>query len=233
MNAHISKPGALFGIEFSAFIASIVYFVNPEPVTSPTPNFLTKTDNAAAVKVERPASTLTGSVPQPRVTTPSADIANPTLHTTPAVAESGKGVSLSEDNHDTQLSERALALPPPSGKNVMAEASSEYADQINPAVVVHQLGSEGELPADVSPDSHPPSGKNVTSQPHGEYSTEVNQHALISKAKQAGYFLPEVPTDSHPPTSKNVTAEPEGEYALEISQHALVDNAKSESDPLP
>ena len=222
LNAHISKSGALFGIAFSALIAAIVYFVNPESVTSPAPNSLTRPDNAAAGTVERPASALTGSLLQTRVTSPSADIPNPALHATSAVDD--KDTALLEDNNQTQLSERDLALPPPSWKNIMAEATGEFSDQINLVVVVHNP-AEGEQPADVSPNSHPPREENVTSQPRNEHSSEVNQHALIRKANLEGYFLPDVPADSHPPTGKNVTFEPEGEYAREINRHALMDNA--------
>lgn len=133
-----------------------------------------------------------------------------------------------EKSHQASLTQRDLALPPPTAKNVMTEATGEYADQINQQLVLLKAQSESLLPPEVASDSHPPSGKNVIAEPQGENIREISQQALIDKAKAEGYPLPEVAPDSHPPTGKNIASEPQGDHAREINQPALIDKAKAD-----
>ena len=227
MKAYISKTSVLAGVALSALISASLYFVSPEfpAPSSHDPSTLSGTASNTAVEGssarEVPISNLQGAV----------SLDNNTVRTTQqddALSDSDKDFSMLEKSNQVQLTRRDLELPPPSGKNVMSEATGEYADQINQQIVLHNAKSEGYPPPEAAPGSHPPSGQNIAADPQGENAHEISQQALIDKAKSEGYLPPEVAPDSHPPSGKNVTSEPQGENVQEISQHALIDKAKSE-----
>ena len=105
---------------------------------------------------------------------------------------SGKdnNLALLKKRSQTQLTEIDPAMPPPSDKNVSAESTGEYADQINQQAIIAKTRPEGYLPPETAPDSPSPSDKNIAAEPKGEYAQEVSQQALIDKGKSDGYLSP-------------------------------------------
>lgn len=238
MKPYISKKTLFASITLSALVLAGLYAMRPEQASSSravsalpdTPS--TSTTNNTLITSKPGASEIpAGRIQQAASSNDKTVLEEPES----AVARSGQDIDIAalEKSHQASLTQRDLALPPPTAKNVMTEATGEYADQINQQLVLLKAQSENSLPPDVPADSHPPSGKNVIAEPQGENSREVSQQALIDKAKAEGYALPEVAPDSHPPTGKNVASEPQGEYAREISQPALIDKAKADGYPFP
>lgn len=222
MNAYISTKGVLAGIAFFALVSATIYFVNPESSELPS-------HPHSALSGTATESTVKSTTPPLKSSMHEVQAINTQVTTTiDAQSDSDTAFAMLERSNQIPLTARDLALLPPSGTNVMTEATGEYADQINLPVGSHNEIAESDLPSEVASNSHPPGGKNVTSEPRGENSGEVNQQALIEKAKYAGYLPPEVAPDSHPPSDKNVTLEPQGENAQQVSQQALIDKAKAE-----
>lgn len=238
MKPYISKKTLFASITLSVLVLAGLYATWPEQASSSqamsalpdTPSTST-TDNALITSKPGAQEIPAGGIQQ------TASSNNKTALKEPegAVTESGQDIDMAalEKSHQASLTQRDLALPPPTAKNVMTEATGDYADQINQQLVLLKTPSESPLPPDVAADSHPPSGKNVFAEPQGENAREVSQQALIDKAKAEGYPLPEVAPDSHPPTGKNVISEPQGEHAPEISRPAPTNKTEEDGYPYP
>ncbi len=238
MNMTISKITVYASLMLGAVVSASIYFMNPDLPSSPSLDHITQPNATAEDHSASAAPLLKNTAHEIHVEVPTNDTpmaipsANKSVHQEQDEASLADMVMLAKSNQ-IPLNSHDLDLPLPSSKNVMAEATGEYADQINLHSVIHKAWIGGDPPSEVVPGSHPPTGNNIASEPQGENADEVRQQALIDKAKSAGYLLPEVAPDSHPPTDKNVASESEGENSHEVNQQALIDKAKSMGLLLP
>lgn len=195
MKKYISSKTVLVGTAFIALVSASIYFVNPEfsassshdhsrlSGTAAEDNIATATSSPKNVTHEVQVSDTQGGAVYLDNNTGREEQDN-------TLSDKDKDLAMLEKRNQVQLTERDLALPPPSGVNVTAVLTGEYADQIYPQAIFDKAKSEGYLPPEVAPDSHPPSGKNIASESQGENAQEVSQQALIDKAKTEGYLPP-------------------------------------------
>ena len=179
MKKHITKNTVLAGFAFIALVSASIYFTNMEFSAS------SSQDNSARADTAAQDNAAARSAPEKAI---------PEIHAVDAQggAPSGKdnNLALLKKRSQTQLTEIDPAIPPPSDKNVSAESTGEYADQINQQAIIAKTRPEGYLPPETAPDSPPPSDKNIAAEPKGEYAQEVSQQALIDKGKSDGYLSP-------------------------------------------
>ena len=197
------------GVALATLISASIYFVNSQHTALPANEQLTL--RTTSIEDNNKATAALPFIAE------IADRDNSTeaMDQVAARPERDEDFAMLEKSNRVTLTEIELALPPPSSETVMAAATGEYADQINPQFILKKAKSEGYFPPEVAPDSHPPSGGNVVFEPKGEYAHEVNQKTLIDKARREGYSLPEVAPASHPPSGKNVASKLQGENTHE------------------
>ena len=193
MKKHITKNAMLAGFAFIALVSASIYFTNTEfSASSPQDNSArtgTAAQNNAAAR-----SAPEKAIPEVHVVDAQggAYLNNNIEPKKQDGAPSGKdnNLALLKKSSQTQLTEIDPAIPPPSDKNVSAESTGEYADQINQQAILAKARPEGYLPPETAPDSPPASDKNIAAEPKGEYAQEVSQQALIDKGKSDGYLSP-------------------------------------------
>jgi hypothetical protein len=209
MKNYISVKTTVAGVVVAALVSVTVYFLNNKHTTlAEKTNSSSRINKAADNTDESTAPLQIAEFSEPvNSTEVKAQIASS--------SEQADDITRLEKINRVALTEHDLALPPPSGENLMAEATGEYSDQINPKQILKSAKSQGYFPPEVAPGSHPPSGNNIAFEPQDGYAREVNQQALIEKARREGYVLPEVAPDSHPPTGMNAASRLEGEAVPE------------------
>ena len=212
MKNHISAKTMTAGVALGVLVSAGIYITRDNSITLPD-NKQTALPSSTA---ENNNDTTTTRIPVVKIADWNTSIETRGQDNTRAKQE--EDFAILEKNNRVQLTEAELALPAPSGENVITEATGEYADQINPQRILQTARQEGFIPPEVDPDSHPPGSNNITSERQDKYAHEVNQQALINKARLEGYSLPDVPPDSHPPTGENVTSKLQGEKSLESTE---------------
>ncbi|MBI3186284.1 MAG: hypothetical protein HYZ31_00280 [Gammaproteobacteria bacterium] len=209
MKNYISSKTMIAGVALGVLVSAGIYITHDNSITLPD-NEQTALPPSTAEDIN---NTTTTPIPVVKIADWNASIETREQVNTRAKQE--EDFASLEKSNRVQLTEAELALPAPSGENVITEATGEYADQINPQGILQTARQEGYFPPEVDPDSHPPGSNNITSERQDKYAHEVNQQALINKARLEGYSLPDVSPDSHPPTGENVTSKLQGEKSPE------------------
>lgn len=209
-------------IAATSLVATYLYFSNVKPVSPPMVDSALPTATATArpthqnteILVRLPEETLLPSEvksrpgPERALSTQAKQETRKYLQSDP-----GRELILAEKDGFGQEVRIDTAAPPPTGDNMTAKPTGQFADQIDQQSILQQAEAYGLLEAQSNWDEHEPTDENASLTLEDDFALEIDEQEILGMAQLEGYQLPEVDPDSHPPTEINELHQPDDGYA--------------------